>query len=230
MKIAAFVFISVTFFYLGKHWSDGYQQLVFFTTNPQTSSVSVSPNNDKSFNVSYLIAENSAPPPPPPPGTEVAAVPPPPPAPDSIQRFGIVDENGNMADEFEVGEFDPEEVVEDWGIGNGTEEVDNGGSRRVRVKRFELCASNMREYIPCLDNQNAIKKLKSTERGERFERHCPEPGRGLNCLVPPPKDYKTPIPWPKSRDEVLEFGFFVSVVPLPHMCHNHIKQCMDSDA
>ncbi|PON37355.1 putative methyltransferase PMT [Parasponia andersonii] len=209
VKIAAFLFISITFYYVGKHWSDGYQQLVFFTattTTSQTPSVSISPNNDKLFNISSL-AENSLPPVPAPVVvvTEGAVVPPPPPPPsDSIQRFGIVDENGTMSDEFEVGEFDPDEVVENWGVGNGSEveNGDAGGSRRARVKRFELCPSSMREYIPCLDNEQAIKKLKSTERGERFERHCPEPRRGLNCLVPPPKDYKTPIPWPKSRDEV----------------------------
>ena len=211
-KIAAFIFISATFFYLGKHWSDGYQQLVFFTTTTattQTSSVSMSPNNGKSFNLTSIILENPAPsvvnhv-----PATAAAVVPPPPE--ESIQRFGIVDENGTMSDEFEVGEFDPDEVVDSWGIGNGTEgEVENvgggGGSGRVKVKKFELCSSDMREYIPCLDNQKAIKKLKSTERGERFERHCPEPSRDLNCLVPPPKDYKTPIPWPRSRDEVFSF-------------------------
>ncbi|KAK9096223.1 hypothetical protein Sjap_021720 [Stephania japonica] len=60
----------------------------------------------------------------------------------------------------------------------------------------------MREYIPCLDNVEAIKKLKSTDKGEQFERHCPGKEKELNCLVPPPKDYKTPITWPKSRDEV----------------------------
>ncbi|KAM6582308.1 hypothetical protein CsatB_009310 [Cannabis sativa] len=208
VKIAAFLFISLTFFYVGKHWSDGYQQLVFYSTTAtptpatttQTSSVSISPNHNKSFNISSIIPENSVP-----LVSEPPAVPLPPPSPEPIQRFGIVDENGTMSDEFEVGEFDPDEVVENWGIGNGTEVVNdgnNGGSRRVRVKKFELCSSDKREYIPCLDNEKAIKKLKSTERGERFERHCPKSSEVLNCLVPPPKDYKAPIPWPKSRDEV----------------------------
>jgi hypothetical protein len=65
-----------------------------------------------------------------------------------------------------------------------------------------LCKRDMSEYIPCLDNVEAIKKLPSTERGERFERHCPEEGKRLNCLVPAPKGYRAPIPWLKSRDEV----------------------------
>eukprot|EP00249_Psilotum_nudum_P001993 c14801_g1_i1 orf=368-1885(+) len=33
------------------------------------------------------------------------------------------------------------------------------------------------------------------------ERHCPPPSERLKCLVPPPKGYRSPIPWPLSRDE-----------------------------
>ncbi|MCE3050762.1 hypothetical protein HAX54_048043 [Datura stramonium] len=39
-------------------------------------------------------------------------------------------------------------------------------------------------------------------QGENFERHCPPKGKGLDSLVPRPKDYKLRIPWPKSRDEI----------------------------
>lgn len=119
---------------------------------------------------------------------------------DTNQTFGIVDSDGRMNDDFEVGEFDPE-VVEDWGNETGVESGEK--DVRVRVKRFELCPESMREYIPCLDNVDAIKRLNSTERGEKYERHCPGEGKGLNCLVPPPKGYRQPIPWPRSRDEVL---------------------------
>ncbi|KAJ8747350.1 hypothetical protein K2173_012930 [Erythroxylum novogranatense] len=184
LKITAFVFITLTFFYLGKHWSHGgYQQLVFFSTPGE--SVGVSPNYNKDFNVSDLVLQ---PPPPPPPQS------------DRVNRtFGIIDSEGKMSDDFEVGEFDPAEV-KNWG--NETEVESEGEGSRVRIKRFELCKEGMREYIPCLDNVEAIKKLKSRERGERFERHCPEKGSGLNCLVPPPRGYRQPIPWPRSRDEV----------------------------
>lgn len=116
--------------------------------------------------------------------------------------MGLVDEDGVMTDEFEVGDFDPD-VVENWGNGNETEVVQGeGGGVRVRVKKFGICPSSMREYIPCLDNVDAIKLLNSTEKGEKFERHCPDKDHGLSCLVPPPTGYKFPIPWPKSRDEV----------------------------
>lgn len=107
-----------------------------------------------------------------------------------------------MTENFDVGEVDPDLVENDEDRTVG--ESGGGDSRvRVRVSRFQLCRESMREYIPCLDNGEAIKKLKSTARGEKYERHCPEEGKGLDCLVPPPKGYKQPIPWPRSRDEVI---------------------------
>lgn len=198
LKISAFVVLAATFFYLGKHWSDGYQQLIFFSTARQTPSVSISPNHDKPFNLSALIDENenlTV------PDKTLAPIYVPPPSP-PVQRFGIVNENGTMSDEFEVGELDVD-LVEDWRNETKTDGVDgNEEPLGVKVAKFQLCPSSMSEYIPCLDNEDAIRKLKSTERGERFERHCPEEGRGLNCLVPAPNKYRNPIPWPKSRDEV----------------------------
>ncbi|KAA8539493.1 hypothetical protein F0562_026185 [Nyssa sinensis] len=216
IKVSAFVFVSLALFYLGKHWSDGYQQLIFFNsrqspfTSSKTASVSISPNSNKTFDLSVLVNANqsqtvsdetlAAVPTP----SDPQALPPSPPPhpPPLVRRFGILDDNGTMADEFDIGEFDPD-AAEYWGNGNETEAVEgDGGESRVRVNKFGPCPNNMREYIPCLDNVEAIRKLKSTERGERFERHCPEKGQGLNCLVPLPKGYRTPIPWPQSRDEV----------------------------
>lgn len=109
-----------------------------------------------------------------------------------------------MTDDFEIGTLDPN-LEENWG--NDTDSGDResaakDGAVKFRVKRFKMCPPSMSEYIPCMDNTQAIKKLKSTERGERFERHCPDKTKGLDCLIPAPKKYKTPIPWPRSRDEV----------------------------
>ncbi|KAH7663698.1 putative S-adenosyl-L-methionine-dependent methyltransferase protein [Dioscorea alata] len=56
------------------------------------------------------------------------------------------------------------------------------------------------DYIPCLDNEKAIKKLPSTKHYEHRERHCPE--EGPTCLVPLPEGYKRPIEWPTSRDKI----------------------------
>ncbi|XP_024991653.1 probable methyltransferase PMT11 [Cynara cardunculus var. scolymus] len=220
VKSAGFVFVALAFFYFGKHWSDdNYQQVIFFNSNSNenatTPSISISPNHNKTFDIVSLInntkeAEirddhtlapipqsslpSQSPPPPSPP-------PPPPPQP-AVQRLGLVDENGVMRNDFEVGEFDPS-VMEDW---NNETEVVEGDSKGVRVnvgvRKFGMCRTSMRDYIPCMDNVEAVKGLTSTEKGEKFERHCPDKDKGLTCLVPAPKGYKAPIPWPRSRDEV----------------------------
>lgn len=113
-----------------------------------------------------------------------------------------------MTDDFEIGEYDPN-TVENLGNLTDLDGADGGDSVarvRVRVSKFPMCSESKREYIPCMDNEEAIKQLKSTDKGERFERHCPEKGKELNCLVPAPKNYKSPIPWPRSRDEVWYFN------------------------
>eukprot|EP00268_Persea_americana_P006747 TRINITY_DN1242_c1_g1_i9.p1 TRINITY_DN1242_c1_g1~~TRINITY_DN1242_c1_g1_i9.p1 ORF type:complete len:843 (-),score=192.30 TRINITY_DN1242_c1_g1_i9:652-3021(-) len=56
------------------------------------------------------------------------------------------------------------------------------------------------DYIPCLDNLKAIKKLHTTGHYEHRERHCPE--EAPTCLVPIPEGYKRPIEWPNSRDKI----------------------------
>lgn len=217
VKVSGFFIVSVVFFYLGKHFSDDYQQLIFFnwhqtpTDSSHIPTISLSPNYNKSFDISSLINDTLQ-------TEQVTEKPlntdsstsdlgsvhvfPPPPPPPPLQRFGIVDENGTMADDFEVGEIDTG-VVENWGNENETEivEAENGESRNV-VGKFGMCPESMREFIPCLDNVEAISRLNSTDKGERFERHCPDQGQALNCLVPSPKGYTTPIPWPQSRDEV----------------------------
>ncbi|XP_031094695.1 probable methyltransferase PMT11 [Ipomoea triloba] len=218
IKIAAFTFLAVAFFYFGKHWSDAQQQpLVFFDSRQGHSppsvadvgaAVSLSPNANKTFDLASMINDTVSD-----NGKERKddgnqqqqqrrdAIPPPPPPPPALQRMGVVDENGVMSADFEVGKFDPD-VVDNWGQDNETDAKGSGGARSIRVNKFALCSSSFREYIPCLDNVEAIKQLKSTEKGEKFERHCPDKDKGLNCLVPAPRGYRTPIPWPRSRDEV----------------------------
>ncbi|OMO56092.1 putative S-adenosyl-L-methionine-dependent methyltransferase protein [Corchorus olitorius] len=56
------------------------------------------------------------------------------------------------------------------------------------------------DYIPCLDNWEAIRHLPSTKHYEHRERHCPE--EPPTCLVPLPEGYKRPIEWPKSREKI----------------------------
>ncbi|CAM8897803.1 unnamed protein product [Rhodiola kirilowii] len=224
VKISAFVFLSAALLYFGKRWSDADQQLLFsnygqftasVTSQPPIvalslnynipSSVQIVPNKQV---VAAVPPQMTNPPPfssPSPAGSDnFSSLQPPPPRP-LLERFGIVDENGTMSDEFRVGNFNSEieEVLRNVTSGSEDEErlFDDGGIG-IGVTRFPPCPSNMTDYIPCFDNVDAVKTLKSAERGEQFERHCPEKGKGLNCLVPRPKDYKRPIPWPKSRDEV----------------------------
>ncbi|PON51396.1 putative methyltransferase PMT [Parasponia andersonii] len=56
------------------------------------------------------------------------------------------------------------------------------------------------DYIPCLDNYQAIKALRSRKHMEHRERHCPSPSP--RCLVPLPSGYKVPVSWPNSRDMI----------------------------
>ncbi|EEF42060.1 probable methyltransferase PMT24 [Ricinus communis] len=56
------------------------------------------------------------------------------------------------------------------------------------------------DYIPCLDNWQAIRKLPSTKHYEHRERHCPE--EAPTCLVPVPEGYRRSIKWPKSREKI----------------------------
>ncbi|WOH12407.1 hypothetical protein DCAR_0831910 [Daucus carota subsp. sativus] len=211
VKFLLFFFISVTFFYLGKHYSDNNnnQALIFYSSkqSPLSFSVTLSPNLNKQFNISSIINDTVS-------GSEPETAPggsvtdaknsPPPetaPAPPVVQRMGVIDENGVMNDTFEVGEFDSS-AVEEWESENRTESVEGESGGKISVKKFGVCDMSMRDYIPCLDNVEVIRSLESSEKGEKFERHCPEKGKELNCLVPSPKGYRTPIPWPRSRDEV----------------------------
>ena len=67
--------------------------------------------------------------------------------------------------------------------------------------RWKLCKVTAGpDYIPCLDNIRAIRKLHSTSHYEHQERHCPE--EATTCLVPLPEGYRIPVKWPKSREKV----------------------------
>ncbi|KAM0877524.1 hypothetical protein ACQ4PT_035418 [Festuca glaucescens] len=58
------------------------------------------------------------------------------------------------------------------------------------------------DYIPCLDNEKAVKKLRpeNFRRYEHRERHCPD--EGPTCLVALPRGYRRPVEWPTSRDRI----------------------------
>ncbi|KAF7847732.1 hypothetical protein BT93_L2681 [Corymbia citriodora subsp. variegata] len=56
------------------------------------------------------------------------------------------------------------------------------------------------DYIPCLDNVYAVRRLPTTIHYEHRERHCPD--NAPTCLVPLPAGYRKPIQWPISRDKI----------------------------
>ncbi|CAL5050137.1 unnamed protein product [Urochloa decumbens] len=80
-----------------------------------------------------------------------------------------------------------------------------GGGESGEEQQQEWRVCNVKagaDYIPCLDNEKAIKKLRpeNFRRYEHRERHCPD--EGPTCLVPLPAGYRRPIEWPKSRDRI----------------------------
>ncbi|CAJ1971050.1 unnamed protein product [Sphenostylis stenocarpa] len=88
-------------------------------------------------------------------------------------------------------------------VTNVTAEEDQGLPQEEHAVSIDwkLCEDPQTvDFIPCLDNSKAIKALKSRRHMEHRERHCPE--TNLRCLLPLPKGYKVPVPWPKSRDKI----------------------------
>ena len=88
-----------------------------------------------------------------------------------------------------------------------TQLVESQNEKKAQVSsssssiKWKLCnVTAGPDYIPCLDNLQAIRKLHSTKHYEHRERHCPE--EAPRCLVPLPEGYKRSIKWPKSREKV----------------------------
>ncbi|PON57590.1 putative methyltransferase PMT [Parasponia andersonii] len=70
----------------------------------------------------------------------------------------------------------------------------------LQTKVFKPCDSRYTDYTPCQDQKRAM----TFPRNNMIyrERHCPPEEEKLHCLIPAPKGYVTPFPWPKSRDFV----------------------------
>lgn len=98
-------------------------------------------------------------------------------------------QNGSSSDDEESTSADATSTV-----ANTLEE----GSLNWKLCTFE----GAQDYIPCLDNKKAIRKLPSTKHYEHRERHCPTEEELPKCLVPLPKGYRTSIKWPSSRNQV----------------------------
>ncbi|TKY73386.1 methyltransferase PMT2 [Spatholobus suberectus] len=75
----------------------------------------------------------------------------------------------------------------------------NDGSN-TQVREFKPCDDRYIDYTPCHDQGRAMTFPR--ENMVYRERHCPPDEEKLYCLVPAPRGYATPFPWPKSRDYV----------------------------
>lgn len=82
-----------------------------------------------------------------------------------------------------------------------------GGADADDSVHFESCGSEYSELTPCQDPIRAHKYPR--DKLVYRERHCPADDERLHCLVPAPRGYRTPFPWPKSR----QFAWFANV---PH--------------
>lgn len=69
-----------------------------------------------------------------------------------------------------------------------------------KAKRFKPCDTRYTDYTPCQDQNRAMTFPR--ENMIYRERHCPLKEEKLHCLIPAPKGYVAPFPWPKSRDYV----------------------------
>lgn len=81
------------------------------------------------------------------------------------------------------------------------EEQKKSDSKQQDTFSWTLCNTTAGpDFIPCLDNMEAIRNLRTTKHYEHRERHCP--AEGPTCLVPLPEGYQRPVEWPKSRAKI----------------------------
>ncbi|CAN8313598.1 unnamed protein product [Cochlearia groenlandica] len=101
---------------------------------------------------------------------------------------------------------DQAEITKESSTGSGswsTQLVESQNEKKAQVSSIKWKVCNVTagpDYIPCLDNWQAIRKLHSTKHYEHRERHCPE--ESPRCLVSLPEGYKRSIKWPKSREKI----------------------------
>ncbi|XP_052159308.1 probable methyltransferase PMT24 [Oryza glaberrima] len=114
-----------------------------------------------------------------------------------------VDEQNAWATQADHSHQEKDRRDEAAGVDDNSVEAAAGGGGGGEEPEWRLCnVKTGPDYIPCLDNDKAIKKLRpeNYRRYEHRERHCPD--EGPTCLVPLPAGYRRPIEWPKSRDRV----------------------------
>ncbi|KAE8691205.1 putative methyltransferase PMT26 [Hibiscus syriacus] len=119
---------------------------------------------------------------------------------------GVQEKNQSLTDVFpSVAQFEflNETTTQTGSFSTQASESTAEKESQLSFKKYswKVCNSTAGpDYIPCLDNLEAIRHLHSTKHYEHRERHCPE--EPPTCLVPLPEGYKLPIEWPKSREKI----------------------------
>lgn len=72
------------------------------------------------------------------------------------------------------------------------------------------CAASEVDLLPCEDPRRSSRL--SREMNYYRERHCPARGEAPACLVPPPRGYRVPVPWPESLHKVRGTGIRLSTL------------------
>ncbi|XP_073000750.1 probable methyltransferase PMT16 isoform X2 [Typha latifolia] len=75
--------------------------------------------------------------------------------------------------------------------------ADDSAAAAPAARRFPACDAKFSEYTPCEDRDRSLRF--DRDRLIYRERHCPEKGELLKCLIPAPAGYRNPFPWPASR-------------------------------
>lgn len=76
----------------------------------------------------------------------------------------------------------------------------SGTDESEEAEELKPCDPQYTDYTPCQDQKRAMTFPRDNMNYR--ERHCPPQEEKLHCLIPAPKGYVTPFPWPKSRDYV----------------------------
>ncbi|KAK1392206.1 putative methyltransferase PMT26 [Heracleum sosnowskyi] len=80
-------------------------------------------------------------------------------------------------------------------------EAEKSEPARITGSGWKVCnVTAGPDYIPCLDNLQAIRSLRSRGHFQHRERHCPDDPP--TCLVSLPENYQRSIQWPTSREKI----------------------------
>ncbi|KAI3664236.1 hypothetical protein L6452_44719 [Arctium lappa] len=88
---------------------------------------------------------------------------------------------------------------------------------KPKAKVFKPCDVKYTDYTPCHEQDRAMQFPR--DNMVYRERHCPLEKEKLKCLIPAPKGYSTPFPWPKGRDFV-----HYANVPFKHLAVEKANQ------